>query len=96
MAALASIFGSLLWLSLRTRPDISWAVSRLASLAATEPDETRNRLKQLMRYLRWTLDFAMVFSDHKNRQALMCTQMPAGLLQERNHTLVFALTIEET
>eukprot|EP00971_Amphidinium_carterae_P099093 1959524-Amphidinium_carterae.1 len=27
-AALASILGSLLWLSLRTRPDISWAVSR--------------------------------------------------------------------
>eukprot|EP00971_Amphidinium_carterae_P092937 1839944-Amphidinium_carterae.1 len=26
-AALASILGSLLWLSLRTRPDISWAVS---------------------------------------------------------------------
>eukprot|EP00971_Amphidinium_carterae_P195260 3874620-Amphidinium_carterae.1 len=43
-AALASILGSLLWLSLRTRPDISWAISRLASLAATEPDETRNRI----------------------------------------------------
>eukprot|EP00971_Amphidinium_carterae_P051265 1009339-Amphidinium_carterae.1 len=43
-AALASILGSLLWLSLRTRPDISWAVSRLASLAATEPEETRSTL----------------------------------------------------
>eukprot|EP00971_Amphidinium_carterae_P248241 4928380-Amphidinium_carterae.3 len=47
-AALASILCSLLWLSLRTRPDISWAVSRLASLASTEPEETRRRLKQLM------------------------------------------------
>eukprot|EP00971_Amphidinium_carterae_P338248 6475491-Amphidinium_carterae.2 len=69
-AALASILGSLLWLSLRTRPDISWAVSRLASLAATEPDETRSRLKQLMSYLRWTLDFAMVFSGSQEQASL--------------------------
>eukprot|EP00971_Amphidinium_carterae_P252039 5004124-Amphidinium_carterae.1 len=38
-AALASILESLLWLSLRY--DILWAVF-LASLAATEPDETRS------------------------------------------------------
>eukprot|EP00971_Amphidinium_carterae_P080212 1587365-Amphidinium_carterae.1 len=61
-AAKASILGSLLWLSLKTRPDISWAVSRLASLASKEPEETRRRLKQLMSYLRWTLDFALVYS----------------------------------
>eukprot|EP00971_Amphidinium_carterae_P333691 6468545-Amphidinium_carterae.1 len=69
-AALASILGSLLWLSLRTRPDISWAVSRLDSLASTEPDETRRRLKQLMSYLRWTLDFALVFTGSKEETSL--------------------------
>eukprot|EP00971_Amphidinium_carterae_P027039 533101-Amphidinium_carterae.1 len=37
----ASILASLLWLSLRTCPDISWAVSILASLAPSDPDESR-------------------------------------------------------
>ncbi len=53
--------GSLLWLSLRTRPDIAWAVSRIATMASDQPEEARVRIKQVLQYLRWTLDFCLVF-----------------------------------
>eukprot|EP00971_Amphidinium_carterae_P271708 5391512-Amphidinium_carterae.2 len=34
---LPSIIGSILWVSIRTRPDISWAVARASSLATKDP-----------------------------------------------------------
>ncbi len=58
---LPSMVGSLLWLSLRTRPDIAWSVSRIASLAANQPEEARIRIKQVLQYLRWTIDYCLVF-----------------------------------
>ena len=58
-------------MSLRTRPDIAWAVSRIAILATEHPTEAWRRLKHVLQYLRWTLDFCMVFTPNTD-QTLYC------------------------
>eukprot|EP00971_Amphidinium_carterae_P283715 5632571-Amphidinium_carterae.3 len=68
-----------------------------AAMAATEPDETRSRLKQLMSYLRWTLDFALVYSGHHEGNTLdVYTDASWSPTGEKSHILVFARTSEET
>ncbi len=69
---LPSMVGSLLWLSLRTRPDIAWAVSRIASMASDQPEEARVRIKQVLQHLRWTLDFSLVFVPCPNDFEFIC------------------------
>ena len=57
------LVGVLLWVSLRTRPDISWAVARITRLATS--DEARARVCVCIRHvtqcLRWTLHFALFY-----------------------------------
>jgi hypothetical protein len=48
------LVGKIQWLAVVTRPDISWAVSRLASVANGPSEEAWGALKRLLRYLRGT------------------------------------------
>eukprot|EP00971_Amphidinium_carterae_P061383 1215461-Amphidinium_carterae.2 len=57
--SLPLIIGSILWVSIRTRPDISWAVARASSLATTDPNEAMIRVKHPLQYLRSTFSLAL-------------------------------------
>ena len=54
--------GALLWVSLRTRPDLSAAVGVLASHMSCNPDETLKSLKAMWRHLRYTQDFGIRYA----------------------------------
>ena len=54
--------GALLWVSLRTRPDLSAAVGILASHMSYNPSETLKILKGMWRHLRHTQDFGIKYT----------------------------------
>ena len=56
------ISGSLIWLSTRTRPDITFAQSRISSMATRAPKRALAESKRLMRYLAGTVDLGLKFS----------------------------------
>eukprot|EP00971_Amphidinium_carterae_P095523 1890129-Amphidinium_carterae.1 len=66
-ASVAAIMGALLWISLRTRPDIAWAVTRVTRAAqyGKTPDdveiEARVQIKHIMQYLAATWDMCLVY-----------------------------------
>ena len=56
------IVGALLWLSLNTRPDISYAVARLAQTVANPTAESYSMAARILRYIKGTLDYAISFT----------------------------------
>jgi hypothetical protein len=54
-----ALVGSLIWISCRTRPDIAFTVSSVASIATRKPSECVKRCKHLLRYLRGTCDVTL-------------------------------------
>ena len=55
------LVGVLLWVSLRTRPDISWAAARITRLASSDESRARVCVKHVAQYLKWTLHFALFY-----------------------------------
>ena len=51
----------LLWVSLRTRPDISWAVARITRLATSDEARARLCIRRVAQSLRWTLHLALFY-----------------------------------
>ena len=49
------LVGVLLWVPLRTRPDISWAVAKITRLATSDEARARVCIRHVAQYLRWTL-----------------------------------------
>ena len=62
-----SVIGSLLYLMLGTRPDITYAVTKMAQHAANPTQEHLKKALYICRYLRGTMDYSMVLngSDEK-------------------------------
>jgi len=58
-----AIVGALLWLSLNTRPDISYAVARLAQFVSAPTPVAYAMAARILRYLRGTLDYGISFSE---------------------------------
>ena len=56
-----ALCGELLWLSIRTRPDLCFAVSMMAQRQAKHPSEAWERGLQILRYLRGHLDIALAY-----------------------------------
>ena len=54
------LVGVLLWVSLRMRPDISWAVARITRPATSDEARARVYIRRVAQYLRWTLHFGFV------------------------------------
>ena len=54
----------LLWVSLRTRPDISWAVAKITRLASSDESRARVCVKHVAQYLKWTLHFVVLRACH--------------------------------
>eukprot|EP00971_Amphidinium_carterae_P147561 2924441-Amphidinium_carterae.1 len=62
-----TLLGTLMWVAGRSRPDISWAVSRV-SMAASDiltpeevEDKARGQIKHILQYLRHSLDQVLVY-----------------------------------
>jgi hypothetical protein len=60
-----SIIGSLLYLMIGTRPDIAYAVTKLAQFSANPSPEHFERAKYICRYLVGTKSYALVFKGAK-------------------------------
>lgn len=56
-----SAIGSLMYLSVSTRPDISFAVSSLAKFSSKPTKEHWTALKRLLRYLKGTMKFGILY-----------------------------------
>ena len=56
---LPAIVGCLIWIALRTSPDIAWATSRATSLITHDPDTCFTRVKHLCQHLHHTLGYAL-------------------------------------
>ena len=64
------VIGSLLYIMLRTRPDITYAVTKLLQFAATPFGEHLNKALYICRYLAGTKNYALVF-DGKSQKGVM-------------------------
>merc|ERR1711973_738638 len=58
--------GSLIWLSTRTRPDITYAQSRISSMATEAPRRAFLEGMRVLRYLNGTKHFGLQFKACKN------------------------------
>ena len=61
-----SAIGSLLHLSVATRPDISYAVSNVAKFSANPTTRHWIVVKRVMRYMKGTSDFGLIFKPQEN------------------------------
>ena len=52
--------GELLWLSTRTRPDISFGVGRAATVLSVDPGLALQRVKRIHRYLRGSMNHSLI------------------------------------
>ena len=57
-----SAVGSLLYLAMATRPDITFAVSNVAKFASHPTKEHWTAVKRILRYLRGTADYSLAFT----------------------------------
>ena len=62
------LVGVLLWLSLRTRPDMSWAVAKITRLASSDESRARVCVTHIAQYLKWTLHFALFYEPVTDRK----------------------------
>ena len=60
------LIGSLLYLMLRTRPDIAFAVTQMSKFASKPSDEHLNWAMYILCYLQGTRDYALVFDGNSN------------------------------
>ena len=61
-ASYQQVIGSLLYIMIGTRPDIAYAVTKLAQFAANPTEDHLNRAYYICRYLIGTADYALVFN----------------------------------
>ena len=57
-----TVIGSLLYLMLGTRPDLAFAVTKLAQFASNPSEEHLNRALYICRYLVGTKDYSLVYN----------------------------------
>eukprot|EP00971_Amphidinium_carterae_P290736 5773205-Amphidinium_carterae.2 len=65
---LQSVGGSLLWLVMRTRPDLAWAYSCITSLITRYPVAAQSRMKEICRYILYTGPMAMKYTGIKSKK----------------------------
>ena len=65
------VIGSLLYLMLGTRPDIAFAVTKLAQFAARPSEEHLNKALYICHYLRGTSKYCITYDDTSG-EGLMC------------------------
>ena len=66
-----SMLGSLMYASIGTRPDISFAVNTLAQHASTPGEPHLQALKRIFRYLAGTKDYCLIFNGRSEDHSLV-------------------------
>ena len=65
-----SAVGSLLYLSTRTRPDITFAVSNVAKFCTKPTKEHWTAVKRILRYLKGSLNFGLVYTKCLSKECI--------------------------
>ena len=60
----SQIIGSLMYLASATRPDISFAVSKLSRFVSNQVDDHCKALERLIRYLKGTMDYGIHYTGY--------------------------------
>jgi hypothetical protein len=60
----SQIVGSLMYLASATRPDLSFAVSKLSRYMSNPGDDHRHALERVLRYLKGTMSYGIHYSGH--------------------------------
>ena len=68
-----TVIGSLLYIMLGTRPDIAFAVTKLAQYAANPSQDHLNKALYICRYLIGSRDYALVYDGQKGLGLTACT-----------------------
>ena len=66
VACAQQLSGALNWLATKTRPDIVYSVSRIASLTLKQPSEAIMQAKRVLRYLAGTAGYGLLYRAHHN------------------------------
>eukprot|EP00435_Cladocopium_sp_Y103_P026573 s3094_g6.t1 len=64
------VIGELVWITARTRPDLSFAVSKLASIITKDPEQVIQSVKSIWYYLASTMDQGLIFHNGKGERQL--------------------------
>ena len=82
-----SAVGSLLYLSIGTRPGITYAVSNVAKFCANPNKQHWTAVKRIMRYLKGTLHFGLLYSKDGSKECIGYSDADwAGDLDDRKST----------
>jgi hypothetical protein len=86
-----SIIGSLLYIMLGTRPDIAYAVTKLAQFSANPSQEHVDKAKHICRYLLGTRDYTLIYdgTSQKGLMAYTDSDWAADQLRRRSITGYF-------
>ena len=87
-----SIIGSLLYIMLGTRPDITYAVTKLAQFAANPLKEHMSKAQYICRYLNSTPNYSLVYdgSGDEGIIAFMDSDWPDDPIKRRSITGYFS------
>src|SRR5882757_1368220 len=86
-----SVIGSLLYLMLGTRPDITYAVIKMSQFSANPSQEHLDKALYIMRYLAGTQNYSIVYDGEKSEglQAFTDSDWAADLIKRRSTTGYF-------
>lgn len=89
------LIGSLMFLTLGTRPDLSFATSYLSRYQEGATEEHFNYLKRVLRYLRGTSELKLVYKSNENSQPISSyvDSDYAGSIEDRKSTTGFIVMV---
>ena len=77
-----SAVGSLLYLSMWTRPDITYAVSNAAKFCSNPSNNHCTALKSIMRYLKGTIDYGLCYDNSSSRKCVWYSDADWQIFQD--------------
>lgn len=91
-----SAVGSLLYLSVATRPDITYAVSNVAKFCSYPMKEHWSGVKRIMRYLKGTVNFGILYNNQGSKKCIGYSDADwGGDLDDRKSTSGYLFQIGE-
>ena len=93
-----SMVGSLLYLMIGTRPDIAFAVTKMAQFAANPSEDHLDRLKYICRYLVGSQDYCITYNGASNKGLIHFTDSDwaADVIKRRSVTGYFGKIADGT
>ena len=82
-----SIIGSLMYLSVSSRPDITYSVSTLARFSSQPNNQHWTALKRVLRYLKGTVNYGITYTRKNSKECIGYSDADwAGDLDNRRST----------